>query len=81
MHDTCVDSKHLNSLKQKIVPFTGATWQKVKSAAKARSSLLKSSKYESICRNLPGLFSNEHGYHQLCYSNFTAVPKFRYLKM
>ncbi|MCG7875152.1 MAG: hypothetical protein N0C90_02335 [Candidatus Thiodiazotropha endolucinida] len=48
---------------------------KVQTASTARSTLLKSSKYDIICRNLPGSFENVHGYHQSCYSNFTAVPK------
>ena len=48
---------------------------KVKSPAKARSLLLKSSKHVSICRNLPCSCSNKHGYRNSCYNNFTAVPK------
>ena len=28
-----------------------------------------------FCRNLPSSFQPQHGYHQSCYSKFTAVPK------
>ena len=60
---------------EKIVSFTEAKWLKVQTAARARSSLLKSSNYDILCRNLPSTFKPQYGYHQSCYSNFTAVPK------
>ena len=60
---------------EKIVSITEAKWLKVQTAARARSSLLKSSKYDILCRNLPSTFKPQYGYHQSCYSNFTAVPK------
>ena len=60
---------------EKIIPFNEATWLKVQNATRARSNLLKSSKYDIVCRNLPSSLQPEHGYHKSCYSNFTAVPK------
>ena len=41
-----------SSKDEKIKPFTGETWIKVQTAARARLSLIKSSKYDAICRNL-----------------------------
>ena len=47
-------------------------WDKVK-AAKERSQLsLKSSKYDEMMINLPGVFVRSDGYHAACYKNFTA---------
>ena len=60
---------------EKIKPFTGETWIKVQTAARARLSLIKSSKYDGICRNLSSSFHSKDGYHYSCYKTFTAVRK------
>ena len=52
---------------EKIKPFTGETWIKVQTAARARLRLIKSSKYDVICRNLSSSFQSNDGYHYSCY--------------
>ena len=60
---------------EKIIPFNEATWLKVQNATRARSDLLKSSKYDIVCRNLPSSLQPEHGYHKSCYSNFKIATR------
>ena len=59
----------------KIKPFTEETWIKVQTAARTILSLIKSSKYDVICRSLPSSFQSIDGYHYSCYKPFTAVRK------
>ena len=37
--------------------------------------MIKSSKYDVICRSLPSSFQSKDGYHYSCYKTFTAVRK------
>ena len=64
-----------SSKDDKIKPFTSETWIKVQNAARARLSLIKSSKYDVICRNLSSSFQSKDGYHYFCYKTFTALRK------
>ena len=64
-----------SSKDDKIKHFIGETWIKVQTAARARLSLIKSSKYGVICRSLPSSFQFKDGYHYSCYKAFTAVRK------
>ena len=55
----------------KINPFTEETWIKVQTTATAILSLIKSSKYDVICRSLPSSFKSKDGYHYSCYKMCT----------
>ena len=58
-----------------IKPFDTHTWQKVVEAKMSRLFKFSSSKYLSICDQLPDSYDDSIGYHTACYKNFTAVTK------
>ena len=60
-----------------IKPFVEnfESWDRVKECAEARSKAQKLSKYSDIIKDLPSVFTREHGYHSDCYKKFTAFKK------
>ena len=49
-----------------------SSWDKVLLAKENRLKTLMNSKYSIILSTLPDVFQSHHGYHTLCYKNFTA---------
>ena len=49
-----------------------SSWDKVLSAKEKRLKTLMTSKYIIILYTFPDVFQSNHGYHTLCYKNFTA---------
>ena len=54
-----------------ISQFNETSWKKVKDADKCRRYLFKEKKNFAII--IPDEYSSNHGYHQQCYRDFTAV--------